>query len=492
MASRDPSRPNLLVILTDDQGAWALGCAGNDEIRTPNLDRLAATGIRCHNFFCVSPVCSPARASLLTGRIPSQHGVHDWLCGGNNVNEGELIAFLRGQPGYSDHLAAAGYRCGLAGKWHLGDAHHPQKGFTFWRAHAAGGGPYYNAPWIDGDRVVRSEDYVTDVITDHALEFLDGAAGDDAPFCLDVHYTAPHSPYGRDQHPAATFDDYHANCAFASIPDVPPHPWMRKTAQNATTPEARQEMLSGYFTAVTEMDRCVGRLLDRLEAAGLRESTLIFFTSDNGMSMGHHGIWGKGNGTMPLNMYDTAVKVPALLSQPGVVPEGVVNTDLLSHYDWMPTLLDHLGLPHPEADALPGRSFAPVLRGEALGDGRPVIVFDEYGPVRMVRTQAWKYVHRTPYGPHELYDLEHDPDETTNLYGHESHADRVAELRGQLRQWFDRYVDPARDGSREPVTGSGQHGRAGAESGGRDAFAQGWAYGHPEGKPRSAFPVFDD
>ena len=131
--------PNILFILSDDQGAWALGCAGNDEIRTPNLDRLARTGMRFSNFFCASPVCSPARASILTGRIPSQHGVHDWLRGGNALTAGELeaggglIEYLKDQPGYTDVLAQAGWICGLSGKWHLGDSHHPQKGFTYWR-----------------------------------------------------------------------------------------------------------------------------------------------------------------------------------------------------------------------------------------------------------------------------------------------------------------------------------------------------------------------
>ncbi len=143
MASLDPARPNILVVLVDDQGAWAMGCAGNDEIQTPTLDRLARTGTLFSNFFCVSPVCSPARASILTGRIPSQHGVHDWIRAGSATDEpdkgGRLIEYLAGQTGYSDVLAANGYTCGISGKWHMGDSHHPQKGFSFWEVHARGG-----------------------------------------------------------------------------------------------------------------------------------------------------------------------------------------------------------------------------------------------------------------------------------------------------------------------------------------------------------------
>ena len=119
MASRDSLKPNVIVILADDLGCWAMGCAGNAEIRTPNLDRLAAGGMRFESFFCVSPVCSPARASLLTGRIPSQHGVHDWIRAGNCRTEedkgGRVMEYLRGQAGYTDVLAANGYACGLCG-----------------------------------------------------------------------------------------------------------------------------------------------------------------------------------------------------------------------------------------------------------------------------------------------------------------------------------------------------------------------------------------
>lgn len=128
------SKQNITVIITDDQGAWAMGCAENREIRTPNLDRLAETGIRMENFFCVSPVCSPARASILTGRIPSQHGIHDWLSGGNSskVEQREPIEYLKGMPGYTDLLAGNGYTGGLSGKWHMGDSEHPQKSFSYW------------------------------------------------------------------------------------------------------------------------------------------------------------------------------------------------------------------------------------------------------------------------------------------------------------------------------------------------------------------------
>ncbi len=488
MASRDTERPNILFVLTDDQGCWALGCAGNPEIETPNLDRLAVSGMRFENFFCASPVCSPARASILTGRIPSQHGIHDWLRAGNSTIEpdkgGRLTEYLEGQPGYTDFLAAQGYTCGMSGKWHLGDSHHPQKGFTFWEVHAKGGGPYYDAPMVGSDDVHEEPGYVTNVITDNGLQFLSQQANDETPFYLSVHYTAPHSPWDRDNHPNDIYDRYYETCAFESIPDVPLHPWQVNSAPVGFDAESRRQILSGYFAAVTAMDADVGRLLDWLEENGLRENTLILFSGDNGMNMGHHGIYGKGNGTFPQNMFDTSVKVPMIISRPGHVPQGALHSDLLSHYDIMPTLLDYVGTENPEAARLPGRSFASLLRGEDdLSTNRPdgeeaIVVYDEYGPVRMIRDRKWKYVHRYPYGPHELYDLVNDPQETHNLFeeDRESYQGRIEEMRGRLESWFLRYTDPARDGRHEAVTGKGQLGVAGPAAQGEKNYAADWFY----------------
>ncbi|MHB0935940.1 MAG: sulfatase family protein [Armatimonadota bacterium] len=457
-----PNRPrNLLIIMSDDQGSWAMGCAGTPELHTPNLDRLAAEGIRFTNYFCTSPVCSPARASFLTGRIPSQHGIHDYLEGrATRTHE-----YLRGMSGFTDLLAEHGYRCGHSGKWHMGDSGRPQKGNRFWCAHSRGGGPYRDYDVFDNSpEMEHKTQYVTDFFTDRALDFLEEHGRGPQPFCLNVHYTAPHTPWGREHHPAELFALYE-DCAFDSVPDEPRHPWARWTM----TPEERREGLKGYFAAITGMDRAIGRLLDRLTALGLREDTLVIFLSDNGMSMGHHGFIGKGNGTLPLNMYDTSVKVPFIVACPGAVPHGM-HDGMWSHYDVRPTILDYFGIPDPEAGALSGRSFAAVLEGKADAGRDAAVVFDEYGPTRMIRERAWKYVHRYPYGPHELYNLADDPDERTNLVDDPQYKDDLIRLRGKLEAWFLRYIDPARDGARQPVEGGGQIDFVGPENEGRDAF----------------------
>ena len=471
MASRDPDRPNLIFILSDDQGAWAMGCAGNSELDTPNLDRLAATGVRFDNFFCASPVCSPARASILTGRVPSQHGVQDFLRKGNTPHlpqDGVEIEYMRGERSYVQALGESGYACGLSGKWHLGRSALPQLGFGYWNVHASGGGDYYRPPMVVDGEFRRPEGYVTDIITDNALGFLaDNLAGGGAPFSLNVHYTAPHAPWGREHHPEERFDARHESAAFDSVPDMPIHPrQLAKEPGAATlgdTPENRRLALSGYFVAIEEMDRNIGRLLDWLEESGLRENTLVVFTSDNGMNMGHHGIWGKGNGTYPPNMFDTSVKIPAIISRPGHVPQGLTSDAMLSQYDFAPTLLGYLGADAAPSDdnAGPGRDFSRILRGEPMEGGAPVFVMDEYGPTRMMRTRSWKYVHRYAADqPNELYDLMNDPSETRDLSSDPNQAARVRAMRAELEAWYARHADPRVDGAKNAVTGRGQIGLA--------------------------------
>ncbi len=453
-------RPNIVFILTDDQGYWSLGCYGNQEIRTPNLDRLAEHGVRFENFFCVSPVCSPARASLMTGRIPSQHGVHDYLCGGNGGAGQTAIEYLKGQRGYTDILAENGYTCGLSGKWHLGDGLHPQKGFSFWYTHQKGGGPYYNAPMIRDGKLVEEERYITDVITDEALNFIDREKDQENPFYLSVHYTAPHSPW-IGCHPKE-YTDLYEDCEFQSCPQREmPHPWAKTDVLPGYTNP--RECLIGYFAAVTAMDANVGRILDKLEQEGLMDDTLIIFSSDNGFNCGHHGIWGKGNGTFPLNMYDSSVKVPLIISHRGSIPEGKVCTAMCSGYDFMPTLLDYLGMENSEAEKLPGKSFLPALLDKDKSDqgDETVVVFDEYGPVRMIRSREWKYIHRIPFGPDEFYDLKKDPGEDKNLIDEEEYQPLIQKMKRQMDQWFLTYVNPEIDGGKEPVLGGGQKDLAG-------------------------------
>ena len=476
-------RPNILFILTDDQGAWAMRCAGNTDIYTPNLDRLAKQGTRFDNFFCASPVCSPARASILTGRIPSQHGVHDWIrCGSLDrdalgdlkdhpyfANEDKPVRYLDGMTAYTDLLAQNGYRCALSGKWHLGDSMNPQHGFTDWFTIGRGGCLYMQPDVIEDGKLKIEDRYITDLITEHALEDLEKYAASEEPFYVSVHYTAPHDPWDADQHPKE-FMEMYRDCQCTATPDEPLHPNRIPTAPGGTG-EERKRLLRGYYAAVSAMDAGVGQLLDRLEELGIAEDTLVIFTADNGMNMGHHGIWGKGNGTFPFNLFDTAVKVPFIARWQGKIPAGRVTESMCSHYDIIQTLKELLDLEGELPEGLPGKSFAPVLAGAADTDNH-VVILDEYGSSRMIRNREWKYIHRYPYGPNELYHLSEDPGEKENLIGCPEYEEIRCELFDRLQKWYAEYADIAVDGTREAVTGLGQMRRPGLYSGGKPVYAE--------------------
>jgi arylsulfatase A-like enzyme len=506
-------KKNVIFIISDDQGAWALGCAGNNEIKTPNLDRLAYNGVRFDNFFCVSPVCSPARASILTGNIPSAHGVVDWLEGGNIdaskhpaiandrtfSNETSTINYLENQLTYTDILAENGYTCALTGKWHLGNSVESQHGFSKWHTVARGHAPYYKTDIIENGEVTLGDRYITDIITDKAIdyikEFASKTKNGEEPFYISVHYTAPHSPWMKSQHPKEFFDMYEG-CEFETIPNLPKHPNLILTSespyvsfdpnnQNSDPDVLRKELLSGYFGSITAMDAGIGQIISELESQGILDDTVIIFTSDNGMNVGHHGIWGKGNGTYPQNMYDTSVKVPFIISCPSLIGTETVKYDLVSHYDIFPTLVDLLGLQldidqKATIDKLPGTSFYSQLnKDEEFDEDKEIVVYSEYGPVRMIRNKRWKYIHCYPHGPNEFYDLENDLEESINLINDEKYQDIVNKMKWNLDLWFLKYVDPARDATKDDVTGNGQIYLNGVYSKGKKSFVNSPFIGMP-------------
>ncbi len=470
---KKPEHPNIILILSDDQGSWATGASGNKEIETPSIDRLAGSGVCFENFFCSSPVCSPARATLLTGSIPSRHGVLDWIRAGNNETEGKLIEYLSGRQGYTDYLREAGYECGISGKWHLGDAHHAQKNFSFWSVYASGGGTYYDAPMISGGKILKEKRYLTDAITQNALKWLEEQKNSSKPFYLSVHYTAPHSPWERNEHPVDIYDRYYNGCPFDSVPrELSPPEWVERLSIPVEDEKTRRSHLSGYYAAVTAMDKNIGSILEWLDENKLRENTLVVFTSDNGMNMGHHGVFGKGNATFPMNMFEESVRVPFIASHPGVIEQAVSENMLASQYDFMPTLLEYAGVDYkPSGDQLPGMSFSGGLKGESgKGEREALFVFDEYGPVRMARTKEWKLVRRYPYGPDELYNLKNDPYEKENLSGKKEFRSKEKMMSQRLYEWFLKYADPEKDGCKEAAAGGGQLGLCGLRSKGAKNF----------------------
>jgi len=466
MASRTADRPNIVLVVTDDQGPWAWGRASQGAVDTPTLDALADRGTVLDRFFCASPVCSPARASLLTGRPPSWHGVHDWLAG--SPSGAGAVDFLAGQPLVTDALAAQGWRVGLSGKWHLGASDVPRPGFEHWFALDGGGSPYdggtFHTKLADGTvRTERIDGYLTDTIADDAISFLHEASDDPAderPFCSLVTFTAPHSPW-RGQHPESYVAPHRGRTVIGTdgvpVAEEPPHPWLASLRGRAVGCENDPvEALAGYLGSIAAMDAAVARILATLESLSLVESTVIIFTSDNGYNTGHHGIWGKGNGTWPLNMYEESVRVPFIAAGPGIAVDAT-RQDLVSAYDLAVTLCELVGADPAAFRDGPGVSFLDVLQGTGARDA-DVVVHDEYGDTRMIRSQQWKYVQRIPSGPDELYDLVADPAERANLVDDPAQAEVVAALSRRLQAWEDRHGRTDRRADGHVVSGSGQLG----------------------------------
>lgn len=460
-------KPNIVFILSDDHGAWALG-RETPEIITPNLDRLANEGTYFTNFFCASPVCSPARCSLVTGRMPSAHGVHDWLCGGNVScgslpeelqnryrAETEAVDYLEGIPNCFDILRGAGYRMGFVGKWHMGDSLKKRDGFEEWTVLLSGGCEYMHPDVCINGKPQYLNEYVTDFFTRKAVDFIDNHPSE--PFSLHLHYTAPHMPWTHDQHRKDILSMYD-NCRFDCHPFTALHPDQIAMAEVGDTDEKRKYLLKGYYSAITSMDEGIGKVMAALERNGLSENTVVVFSGDNGMNLGQHGVWGKGNGTYPQNMYDTSVKVPFIVWGPNFVRRGAKVDNLISHCDVLPTLRDFFGLSKhgTEDDLVPGESFLEELTKGCLPKDRQICIIDEYGPVRMIRTRRFKYVYEGIFGGHQLYDLSMDPEENNNLIDMPEYEDIRRHLATELEKIFEKYTLYPYDGLKTDPVGSGQ------------------------------------
>ena len=421
-------RPNILLFLTDDHGAWANGCYGNGEVETPTLDALAALGTRFVNAYAPTPVCSPARANLLTGKTASQVGIHDWLQ--EWIPEVGERDWLGGTRTLFDYLSEAGYHCGLSGKWHLGQSHRPPRGAAYhfglpgWQG--AHNGPYAYA--LNGE-TVELDGNKSRFISDHAIDFLDTVPAH-KPFFLNIGYIATHSPYRRQEHDPAQTAKYQ-DCPFDEIPKWAPHPWLKNEGGSNELSEA--ELLDryiGYYASVTEIDDNIARLIGALEARGLRENTIIIYTSDHGCAIGHKGFFGKGNSTRPLNMYEVSLRVPLIIAGPGVAAQAV--EEYVDHCDSFHTICELAAVSLPGDESYAGGSYAAMLRGEALAWDNTR--YGEFGDLRMIRDERWKLVWRYPAGPQELFDLREDPEELSNVFA--EHPQVVAAYKARLDAFY--------------------------------------------------------
>ena len=438
-------RPNLVFIITDNQSPWTLGCYGNSEILTPNVDRLAGGGMRFDNNFCINPVCSPNRATCLTGLMPSQHGVHRWL--GVERPDAQMgdhaYCTIEEFANLPRILADEGYHCGQSGKWHLGDSLHPQLGFEYWYAMTQGHTASFNnmkVAW-QGEVVEEPGNFV-EATADHAVDFLDQQTQDE-PFFLHVGFNGPYCVDGdllsghKNRH-----TDYYADKELACFPRTEPSDWQVTFNKAFNNPVAR----ASYACAISGVDDAVGMILDKLDAMGLADDTIVVFTADHGACAGHHNFWGMGEHARPFNVAQTTMRVPMIVRHPARIPARQAFTSMTSHADFFPSILDHMGLSEQLPDDVPlsGRDYAPALAGGAcdLGDE---IVLAEYETTRLVTTPEWKLVRRNGFGPDQLFNLADDPEETANLLGQADMVEIEKELSQRLDDFFAHHCDPPYD-----------------------------------------------
>jgi arylsulfatase A-like enzyme len=445
----DDSRPNILFIVVDNQPASILGAYGNPDVRTPNIDRLAHEGVRFTRAFAVHGMCSPTRATLLTGLLPSHHGVQDWLDDEemeswpgdwNAVREYRTLPYT---------LKNRGYQTSLIGKWHLGQPRPPDEWFDYWVTFNLGHTvDFWNNEINDNSSKYKVEgQHSVDFFTDKAVEYLQ-SYDHQKPFFLMVTYNGPYMNPPTNLGPARNrhYPDYEDE-EFTSFPrnrinetilEEIPYPDPEEWYLNLARMHNDQNTMANAASQNTMVDDGVGRLLEALSAKGLAGNTLVIYTSDQGNFFGQHGLWGHTDFSFPASLYETAMNIPLIARYPGVIEENQVSDLFVGQYDLMPTLLDMADADVEIANS-PGRSFAGHLRGSEL-ESWPDAVFMDQEATRVIRTgrySFWKRMEGT--GEHELYDMLNDPGQEDNLFGNPDYAEVISELDRSLTRFFDTY-----------------------------------------------------
>jgi len=455
-------RPNVILFLTDDHGQWANSAYGNKDVHTPSLDFLATKGAVMDNAFTPTPVCSPSRACLLTGRISSQHGLHDYLSSG--MPEVDNYPWMDDEKLLPEILHKQGYTTALCGKWHLGKESNPQGGFDY----TFSTGPKYPSlhggdhEYFENGKEVSYSGYKTDVITDKSIDFIRNNSGKgEQPFLLIVGYVSTHHPW--EGQPERFADFYRKKNLDTSFQESSYPFGIQNLESTFETRNNPKEALAQYYAGVEHIDEGVGRIIDEIYSAGMESETLIIYTSDHGLNCGHHGIWGKGNGTLPLNMVEESIRVPLYISYPGQVSFPRRRSEFVDHTDLFQTILDLAEIELENKDLktrnYPGRSFSHTLIDDIPKTHWRDFQCCEYGDVRMIRDHKYKLIERYPDGPCEFFDLISNPEENINLFDRVEYQVIIQELSQELKKFYSTYEDEVKNGlnvKELPIHNSGE------------------------------------
>lgn len=404
-------RPHIIVVMADDHAQWALGAYGLSQIDTPNIDWLAEKGVLFENAMSPAPVCSPARATFYTGKMPSQHGVHDFLSESPEFDEN----WLAGETLLSERLRSEGYRTGLFGKWHATtNSTPPQPGFDRWLSYDTARAGWQNQYLHSGTVYFSSDGKATQhtgsqarYLTEQAIDFIDDPSG--KPFFISLNFVEPHAPFAGLPERLVTRYRLVANeiVKAGGASDLPDR------GSATTVPADHIEQLAQYLAAVSLIDDQVGRLLDALEGRGLLDTTLFVYTSDHGLLVGQYGLYGKTNASNPPNFYEETIRIPLIVHAPGAaIRNRQARGELVDLLDLHATIIDYATRGRvSSSDYGPGRSVRPLLEGDRNSDWR-TLQFAERGNARMVTDGRWKlvrYYQRNPdKAPHDVwYDLAH-------------------------------------------------------------------------------------
>jgi N-acetylglucosamine-6-sulfatase len=423
---RGQTRPNIVFIITDDHRWDCLSRAGHAFLKTPNIDRIANEGAYFENAFVTLPLCSPSRASVLTGQYANKHAIV-----GNTAAGGPISHQLDTWP---RRLQKSGYETACVGKWHMGVDDSPRPGFDRWVVFK-GQGRYENPVFnIDGTQT-KTTGYVTDLITDYAVEFIKQGRGD-KPFAMYVGHKAVHSPFQPAPRHAQLFAEEPLPRYPGEKDDLKGKPAItRKVAEMEPGHPAygvTHDLIRNQLRSIVSVDEGVGRILKALEETGQLDNTLVIFTSDNGFFWNEHRLGDKRAA------YEESIRVPLVMRYPALIKAGSVIKPVVLNIDVAPTLIELAGA--SPIEGMHGRSLVSLLRGDDA-NWREAALFhyvleEKYPNIptwQAVRTDRWKYIHYPDHpGMDELYDLQTDPHELTNRIDDPAAAEDLVRLKRDL------------------------------------------------------------